>query len=708
MAIDLQIFKEASSGQQLQPTRTPVYSNPDATTGLEGITSMFKEQERLIEQQNDSNYAIQETKYLSERQKTINEIGEQVASGKLTDIQAKENVFKYDTEQENKYKTILPPTYHTRLNQRVQTEIAKTGASIDSLYKQTKDQEFVANAGITLSRAKDLTPEEATRQAVTILNDPRIPLDKKVEMADKFRNEYSTNRLNRQISANEKNNTELQTIYEQLSTTTPTTTKDVQTGVETITPKREDVSIDSYQNLTPEERTRYRADIQNQIERNNDEAKRLEDAAKKEKERVEKEQQALLEQYQKEVYSGTPPSQELTKQVQAISPDTYKTLNPVIRHMTQYRLASAEERTRFRNETAASIQSGSFKTDNERQEALLRLAAYDQLDSEMDKREAEAPVETYLERNPNTKLNPNDRRSTALALASTNSKIIPYSSKEIQDMKTQWSTPINKQVILQEFVNNTRNLTPAQADKALYDQISTVVDGDDNIRDHIVASKLLSQRAPSFEGNNVSGKSQDSLGNVIIRGKNSDFPVGKLFDELTNNQEYRNLGITSNTAKRMVISVYKALAEDSKVNVDTSGDNGLNNEGFNENVLKKAIASLYGEELESDWFGKGSFNTSEGTLVRLPVGMTQERAKAVMENHITNFSQLSGMSPRAIRSYNLSPYLDRPGVYVYTNAKGQPLAYGYTNKEGKGIISKPDKERNIPVPFIIDFNDHNK
>ena len=702
MAISLQEFKEASSGQQLQPTRTPVYNNPDQRTGLEGITSMFKEQEDIIEKQNNSNYTIETTKYLADRQKALDAIGEQVTSGQLTDIQAKEEVSKYDTTQQNTYKTRLPPTYHTKLNELVQTETAKTGQVIDSLYKATVDSKFLVEANNTIEQLKKQPKDVALSRLETILVDPRIPLDKQTSMRNGFLKEYDTNALNGMVGATEN----LSIMNDKGEVDLPTTLTTRNDKLRELQIQIRDNSTVT-QNLTAEQKTAYDLKISDSIARNEAELARYNASVTKQQEVTQKENEALVVEYSKQVYSGVTPSEELTAQIQQIDPNAVKEGMATIKIISDYKLATAEQRQITRSELARGIEAGSYKTIAERQKAIDLLAGLERADSEMDTREKEDPVGVYNERNPSAKLQDRSYQSRSLALAQEGSKIIPYTQNEIANMRGLWSTSNNRSAILNQFVDNTKLLTPDIANKALYDQISTIVSGDDNIRDYIVIAKLQSIPSASFDtSGNVTGKSQESLGAILARGKESDFPIGKLYDHLTNTQEYRDLGITNNVQKRMVIATYKALAEESKINIDDTGTNGLNKEGFNENILKQAISSLYGEELKSDWFGSGSFNAEKP--VRLPIGMSVDVGKQVLDKHVNNYSQYSGMTPKAIRSYILTPYLDRAGTYVYMNDKNEPLVYGYTNKEGKGVSKTATATNNIPVPFIIDFNSANK
>lgn len=642
MAIDLQQFREASSGQQLQPTRTPVYNNPDQSTGLEGITSMFKEQERIIEQQNDSNYAIETTKYLTERQKALSEIGELVRSGQLTDVQAKEKVASYDTVQENKYKSILPKPYHTRLNTLVQTEIAKTGANIDTLYKDTKDREFVANAEITLSRAKDLDEDVANEQVNRIISDPRIPVEKKAELQNKFRNEYSTNKLDRYLSDNQSDNTALQSKLAELEAKVPEDLNNVQ------------IPTNSILNLTPEEKTRYRDAIQNQIERNNAEAKRLEDATKREQERIQREQQALLDEYQNQVNSGYLPNPETEAAVKAFNPNAVVAAQRQIDVYQQYRVASTEERQRIRNQAQAALEKDPNGYANRGV-----IDALDRIDSEMDKRESESPVETYNERNPGTNLNPNDKRATALALASTNSKIIPYSSKEIQDMKISWETPSNKAGMLQAFVANTTLLKPEQQTKALIDQISAFEPNLEKAQELAVYASTLDVPVSEFdEDGKATGINRNTtLGRVLIEGQNLNINTGNLAKDLVNSSDYRDQGIDTPMERRMVINAYKYLSRDIPIKTNSNG-----NVVYDPEVLKRAVSLVYGEELQEDsgdpgfigsitslsYYNKrsGYFrNTYKNTgsrdapTLRIPTGMTQEQAQTSIRDNMNEYAR---------------------------------------------------------------------
>lgn len=705
MAISLQEFKETAA--PTASTRTPVYNNPDQSTGLEGITSMFKEQEEIIEKQNNSNFTIETTKYLADRQKALDAIGEQVTSGQLTDIQAKEEVSKYDTTQQNTYKTRLPPTYHSQLNELVQTETAKTGQVIDSLYKATVDKEFLVEANNTVERAKELDEVQAATAVNNIISDPRITIDQKVELGVKFKNQYATNMLDRRIQTDRFDIPKLEAALLELEAKHPAEATPEQLAA---TP------LPSLLNLTPEQKTEYRGKILNMIERQKDEDLRKQAAVDRDKETARKATAATVLDYQKQVQTGIAPSAELTATVKAYNPLIVVEGEKALIEANRYRLASTEVRQKMRNDLAQQIQTGSFATDADRDLALARINAMDAMDSEMDKRESQSPVETYLERNPGSKIEGTSAQAKALALSSTNSKIIPYTAKEIAVIRGNWTTPDNKITTLATFVANTKLLPANLRAKAILDQISTV-EGNPEKAQELATYALTLEQPLSYvnEDNVVTGINPNTtLGMMLVQGQGVSMNTGGLARELTVNSIYRDQGIDTVLERQMVINAYKYLAKDVQ-SADTSE--------YNPATLKRAITMVFGEELKEDsGDSSGGFMTELTSLsyynqrgrgaLRIPTGMTNKRAMSKIQATVNEYARRTNTPLARIKERQLVMVSqNRPHAYMYVDRNNQPLLWGYTTKppaigsDGFPVFTATAQgNSNIPVPLIIDLD----
>lgn len=401
-----------------------------------------------------------------------------------------------------------------------------------------------------------------------------------------------------------------------------------------------------------------------------------------------------------------------------MTPEAFASSQKQYTEAVNYRLSSTEVRQKMRNDLARQIEAGGFKTDEKRDLAIKMLSSYDKMDSEMDKREAEAPVETHLERNPGIKLDPNNKQSTALALAANNSKIIPYTSKELATLKTHWNASTESKVaVLVQFQANTALLSEDQKLKAVHDQVAAMGVSGEAVLDYSVAVSVMKVPAPAFddEGNVTGVQEGSSLGVSIVRGFNSKYLIGDLTKTLQG-EEYRNIGIKTPSDRRLVAAIYSDMMSRENKPIPRDSDDKVIHDPV---VLQRAIKTLYGEELPSSggWFSRRSYTPEKingaDTTVRLPLGMSQNTGRQIVEHYISNYSEHSGIPISRLRNSTLTKVTNRDtngaseGVYVLTE-NGRPYIYGYTNKAGSGLVPKPTATHNIVVPFTINLNKYQK
>lgn len=631
MAIDLQIFKEPSIGQQLQPTRTNVYNNPDNSTGLEGVTNAAKEGERLAELQNNSNFAIKRAQYLVDREKEVALVREQVSSGNMNDLDAHNKLLAYDMNEQKRYVAELPSNYQSKFQELVAIEGVKSQGELATIYKQTRDAIFEQEAATTIENLQEQPLEVAQPILNSIVDDPRIPLAKKEEIRTNFKNKYAVNSVNRSILqieeeskvgmlydgtnteeylANRKaayertkaNITDLRariaiSNLENLKTqlTDPTLSEE-----ERATKEAELAAINStiteeqrkqYELLSPlteEQRIQYEARLQNMIQdaevsfgRDTQNFNNAQERAKQATATLVKKEEA---DYMKQIYSVYPADPDLEARVLAINPELVKEAKEIKATLEEYKDATPEQRTRLRNEYQRLAEAGEISPEF--------VASLDKHDSEISKQEKEDPVGTFASNNPGVKLNPDNKGDMATVLANTNKPIIPYTRQELDNLKATFTTDAQRNVILRDFSTNaaaivlTRKAKETDAElatrtaitrnKALYDQISAIEPNAGRAKLLMISALTMNEPVSSVDDEgNVNGISTNvTLGQMILSGQNTTVATGKLANDLINLEKYRDLDgdavVDTPEQRSIIIAAYKYLAKD-KPRIDTDG-----------------------------------------------------------------------------------------------------------------------------------------
>lgn len=685
MAINLGNYVDYKTAN---PVQNPLDPGPSVGAMVgQGISELSNTIDEQVQKMNNSKFVIESTKYLNERKLYEEDIQKQILAGKLTDQTAKEEMSKYDKQAQARYQSIIPKPMSVKFGQLVEKEQVKTNDVLARTYKKQQDDKFLAEFEVTYNELKK-DPERASADArlKSLLADPRIPLDKKIELEYKYHNERDTIDNNEVIQRHEyAGGGQLDFDLNQS-----------QLGV--LKTQMHNPEYTKY--LTAEQVSAYKKNIDDQIERN----KAL---FTKQQEAITKEQEAtndkITKDYIDQVNSIFPVSVEVSTSMSKLNPELYKAGEELKRFYKSYQNSTPDDRQKIRDTYQRDFEAGKYAVMDALGGYDKVISTLDSIDREMDTREKTDPVGVYNDRYK-TNLKLDDRAAAVASLEINGHKRIPYTKSELDDIKASgWTTPENKTLVLKEFLANSKGAK--DQNRALFDQIDAVAPKDMVLKYNMYA-RLIGNNAATFDadGNvvtNVDPKTQVDLATALMIGDDLNMKLGRdFYDEIKDESPLEQEALKS--AYKYVIST----SNGSLSNLDKEGKATLNAE-----AMKRAKIMLYGDTLKASdiVFGR-NFYTKRGNYpaIRLPLGMSSEQAHEKINVAVTNFSNFTGVNTSDVSSYNLVEVPNRDGSLMYVDAKGRPLLYGYTNKAGDDLTPNKTDTNTIPVPFIIDLTGNQK
>ncbi len=671
--------------QTAKPIQNPLDIGPSVGAMVgQGISELSNTIDEQVQKMNDAKFVIEKTKYLNERKLYKEDIQKQVSAGYLDDRGAKEEMAKYDKQTSARYQTIIPKPMLGKFGQLVELEQVKTNDALTRTYQKQQDDKFVSEFAVTYNELKK-DPDRARADAdlSSLLADPRIPADKKLEFEYKYHNERDTITNNELIEGFEYDGGG-DAVY-----------KSGIASLVSLRSKMDDPEYNKY--LTAEQVSAYKKNIDDQVDRNAKLYTSQQNALNKEQEAA---SEKTTKDYIDQVNSMFPVSAEVSTSMSKLNPELYKAGEELKRMYKIYQNSTPDERQQIRDTYQRDFEAGKYQ-----QSAIDDLGGYakvmstlDGIDREMDKREKTDPVGTYNDRYK-TNLKLDDRKAAVASLEINGLKRVPYTKSQLDQIKSMgWTTPENKTQILREFMDNSKGAK--DQNRALFDQIDAVAPKDQVLKYNMLA-RLIGNNAAQFDadGNlatNVDPKTQVDLATALMTGDDLNMKLGKDFlDAIKDESPLEQQALKS--AYKYVIST----SNGSLSNLDKDGKATLN-----EAAMKRAKVMLYGDVLKESVFGIGrNHYIKRGNYpeIRLPLGMSSEQAHDKINTYVTNFSNFTGVHTSDISSYNLVEVPNRDGSLMYVDAKGRPLLYGYTNDKGDDLSPTKTKTHTKPVPFIIDL-----
>ena len=396
--------------QTARPVQNPLDTGPSVGAMVgQGISELSNTIDEQVQKMNNSKFVIESTKYLSERKLYEEDIQKQILAGNLDDRGAKEKMLNYDNQARNRYQSIIPKTKLDALDQLTQLEQVKTNDVITRTYQKQQDDKFVSDFELTYNTLKKEPDRvKADAQLKGLLADPRIPLDKKVELEYKYHNERDTIDNNEVIQRNEyAGGGQLDFDLNQ-----------AQLGV--LRSKMDDPEFNKY--LTAEQVSTYKKNIDDQIERNKALFTRQQEATVKEQQvQVDK----LIKTYTDQVNSIYPISVEVSTSISKLNPELYEFGQELKRSYQKYQDMTPDQRQQFRDQTQRAFESGKMSIPDEFGGYDKVISTLDSIDREMDTREKTDPVGVYNDRYK-TNLKLDDRAAAVRSLELNGHKRIPY------------------------------------------------------------------------------------------------------------------------------------------------------------------------------------------------------------------------------------------------------------------------------------------
>lgn len=673
-----------------KPVQNPLDIGPSVGAMVgQGISELSNTLDEQVQKMNNSKFVIESTKYLRERKLYEEDIQQQVLAGNLTDQTAKEEMSKYDKQASARYQSIIPKPMSVKFGQLVELEQVKTNDVLARTYQKQQDDKFIADFAVTYNTLKK-DPDRASADArlSSLLADPRIPADKKLELEYKYHNERNTIDNNELIEGFEYDGGG-DAVY-----------KSGIASLVSLRSKMDDPEYNKY--LTAEQVSTYKKNIDDQVDRNAKLYTSQQNALNKEQEAA---SEKTTKDYIDQVNSIFPVSAEVSTSMSKLNPELYKAGEELKRMYKIYQNSTPDERQKIRDTYQRDFEQGKYQQSaiDELGGSAKVMSTLDSIDREMDKREKTDPVGTYNDRYK-TNLKLDDRKAAVASLEINGHKRIPYTKPELDQIKSMgWTTPENKTQILREFMDNSKGAK--DQNRALYDQIDAVAPKDQVLKYNMLA-RLIGNNAAQFDadGNlatNPDPKTQVDLATALMIGDDLNMKLGKDFQDAIKDE--------SPLEQQALKSAYKYVISTSNgtlSNLDTAGKATLN-----EQALNRARVMLYGDTLKESGFVVGrNFYIKRGNYpdIRLPLGMSSEQAHEKINTYVTNFSNFTGVNTSDISSYNLVEVPNRDGSLMYVDAKGRPLLYGYTNDKGDDLTPNKTATNTKPVPFIIDLTDNQK
>lgn len=682
MAISLDKYVDY---QTAKPVQNPLDIGPSVGAMVgQGISELANTLDEQVQKMNYSKFIIESTKYTSERKLYEEDIQKQILAGNLDDRGAKEAMLNYDKQAQARYQSIIPKPMSAKFGQLVELEQVKTNATLTSTYQKQQDDKFKADFEIAYNELKkDPNRASADARLPSLLADPRIPLDKKVELEYKYHNERDTITNNEAIQRNEYAGGGQEDF-------------DInQLDLDVTKALMDNPEYTKY--LTAEQVSEYKMKINDQIERNKDLFTRQQEAITKEQEAT---NDKITKDYIDQVNSIFPISVEVSTSMSKLNPKLYEAGQELKRDYTKYQDMTPDERQKYRDQAQRDFEAGKYQSS-----AIVDLGGYakvvstlDSIDREMDTREKTDPVGTYNDRYK-TNLKLDDRKAAVASLEINGHKRIPYTKSQLDDIKASgWTTPENKTQVLREFMDNSKGAK--DQNRALFDQIDAVAPKDQVLKYNMYA-RLIGNNATQFDadGNVVTNpdpKTQVDLATALMTGDDLNMKLGKDFYDAIKDDSPLEQEALKSAYKYVIATSHGTLS-----NLDKEGKATLNAAALN-----RARTMLYGDVLKESVLGIGrNHYIKRGNYpeIRLPLGMSSEQAHDKINTYVTNFSNFTGVSTYDISSYNLVEVPNRDGSLMYVDAKGRPLLYGYTNDKGDDLSPTKTKTHTKPVPFIIDL-----
>lgn len=680
MAISLGDYVDYKTAK---PVQNPLDIGPSVGAMVgQGISELSNTIDEQVQKMNNSKFVIESTKYLSERKLYEEDIQQQVLAGNLTDQTAKEEMSKYDKQAQARYQSIIPKPMSVKFDQLVELEQVKTNDALARTYQKQQDDKFIAEFAVTYNTLKK-TPDRASADArlSSLLADPRIPADKKLELEYKYHNERDTITNNELIEGFEYDGGG-DAVY-----------KSGIASLVSLRSKMDDPEYNKY--LTAEQVSTYKKNIDDQIDRNAKLHTSQQNALNKEQEAA---SEKTTKDYIDQVNSMFPVSAEVSTSMSKLNPELYKAGEELKRMYKIYQNSTPDDRQKIRDQIQRDFEQGKGAHLDALGGRDKVMSTLDGIDREMDKREKTDPVGTYNDRYK-TNLKLDDRKAAVASLEINGHKRVPYTKPQLDQIKAMgWTTPENKTQVLREFMDNSKGAK--DQNRALFDQIDAVAPKDQVLKYNMYA-RLIGNNAAQFDadGNlatNPDPKTQVDLATALMIGDDVNMKLGKDFnDAIKDESELEQQALKS--AYKYVISTSNGTLS----NLDKDGKATLN-----EAAMKRAKIMLYGDVLKETGvvIGRNHYiKRGNYPEIRLPLGMSSEQAHDKINTYVTNFSNFTGVHTSDISSYNLVEVPNRDGSLMYVDAKGRPLLYGYTNDKGDDLSPTKTSTHTKPVPFIIDL-----
>jgi len=669
--------------QTAKPVQNPLDIGPSVGAMVgQGISELSNTIDEQVQKMNNAKFVIEKNKYLKERKLYEEDIQQQILAGNLTDQTAKEEMAKYDKQTSARYQSIIPKPMSVKFDQLVELEQVTTNDVLARTYQKQQDDKFIAEFAVTYNELKK-NPDRARADAdlSSLLADPRIPADKKLELEYKYYNERSTITNNELIEGFEYDGGG-DAVYK--------------SGIASLVSLRSEMDDPGYNKyLTAEQVSTYKKNIDDQIDRNAKLYTSQQTALNKEQVAA---SEKTTKDYIDQVNSIFPVSAEVSTSMSKLNPELYKKGEELKRMYKIYQNSTPDERQKIRDQIQRDFEQGKGAHLDALGGRDKVMSTLDGIDREMDKREKTDPVGTYNDRYK-TNLKLDDRKAAVASLEINGHKRVPYSKPELDQIKAmEWTTPENKTQVLREFMDNSKGAK--DQNRALLDQIDAVAPKDQVLKYNMLA-RLIGNNAAQFDadGNlatNVDPKTQVDLATALMIGDDLNMKLGKDFQDAIKDE--------SPLEQQALKSAYKYVISTSNgtlSNLDTAGKATLNDA-----AMKRAKIMLYGDVLKESGFVIGRnhyFKRGGYPEIRLPLGMSNDQAHDKINTYVTNFSNFTGVSAYDISSYNLVEVPNRDGSLMYVDAKGRPLLYGYTNDKGDDLSPTKTKTHTKPVPFIIDL-----
>lgn len=685
MAISLGNYVDYKTAK---PVQNPLDIGPSVGAMVgQGISELSNTIDEQVQKMNHSKFVIESTKYLYERKLYEEDIERQILAGYLDDRGAKEEMAKYDKQASARYQSIIPKPMSVKFDQLLAEEQVKTNDALARTYQKQQDDKFRAEFDITYNTLKkDPNRASADARLSSLLADPRIPADKKLDYEYKYHNERDTIDNNELIEGFEYDGGG-DKVY-----------KSGIASLNSLRSKMDDPEYNKY--LTAEQVSAFKKNIDDQIDRNTQLYTSQQNALNKEQEAA---YEKTTKDYIDQVNSIFPVSAEVSTSMSKLNPELYKAGEELKRMYKIYQNSTPDERQKYRDMTQRDFEAGKYPWIDQLGGYAKVVSTLDSIDREMDTREKTDPVGTYNDRYK-TNLKLDDRKAAVASLEINGHKRIPYTKSELDQIKSMgWTTPENKTQILREFMDNSKGAK--DQNRALFDQIDAVAPKEQVLKYNMYA-RLIGNNATQFDadGNLVTNpdpKTQVDLATALMIGDDLNMKLGKdFYDAIKDESPLEQEALKS--AYKYVISTSNGTLS----NLDIAGKATLN-----EQALNRAKVMLYGDTLKESWYGIGRnhyIKRGNYPAIRLPLGVSSEQAHETINTYVTNFSNFTGVSTYDISSYNLVEVPNRDGSLMYVDAKGRPLLYGYTNDKGDDLTPNKTATNTKPVPFIIDLTGNQK